>query len=187
MKISKSNNTVAKEILNTLGGSKFIVMTGAKDISYNPTSLMFKIPLSNKINHVKIELLPNDTYKVTFGSIRSVNYKVIKEFEDVYNNKLRELFESNTGLYTSISEMTLQELELENSSRVGQPFVTREGKMIMDSITINSTVYVRQLQRGTYLLSDCAPRNCPVADPKCGFILTSEDIAALAKYIRSRF
>jgi hypothetical protein len=97
---------VPKEILRQLGGNKFQVMTGAKNFAGDENRLVFSIPKAkNGINFVQITLMPTDTYKVEFGKkSRSarIGYKKIKIYDDVYSDMLRELFEKETGLYTSL-------------------------------------------------------------------------------------
>jgi len=94
---------VAQEILNQLGGHKFVVMTGAKNLVKDKNSLMFKLPRAKDgINYVKITLNGKDLYDVEFGRIQGVNYKVKKEFNDIYNDQLVDIFEKTTGLYTKL-------------------------------------------------------------------------------------
>ncbi|EES0484193.1 hypothetical protein ACN662_005697, partial [Escherichia coli] len=65
---------VATEILNQLGGNRFIAMTGAKNFAYfdedGECGLSFRLPSKfamNGINLVKIKLTFSDTYQVTFS------------------------------------------------------------------------------------------------------------------------
>jgi hypothetical protein len=55
-----------------------------------------------KINYVKIVLEPSDTYTVTFGRIHGAKYSVLSTVEGVYCDTLRAVFESETGLHTSL-------------------------------------------------------------------------------------
>jgi len=99
----KGGTQVAETILKQLGGNRFRVMTGAKEFIADGKMLMFRIPKANRgINHVRITLAPSDTYTVEFGRKRSMNYKVISTFKDIYNDQLQDLFERETGLYTSL-------------------------------------------------------------------------------------
>ncbi len=100
--------TVATEILNQLGGRRFIMMTGAKNILGDKDSLIFTLPRGttrNKANTVVIKLDAMDTYTVTFykaSANAAVQCKVMGQFEGIYNDMLVKLFETETGLYTSL-------------------------------------------------------------------------------------
>lgn len=95
--------TVAKTILTQLGGNKFVVMTGARNIagSEKDKSLSFKLLMKtkNQCNYVRITLTPNDLYLVEFLSIRGTSYKVKGSVDDVYCDQLLSTFENATGIY----------------------------------------------------------------------------------------
>ena len=94
---------VAQIILQQLGGNRFVIMTGAKNLVSGENYLQFGIASTmtkNKCNIVKIELTPDDTYTVTFYNLRGANLKVITEHNDVYYDQLVKLFETQTGLFT---------------------------------------------------------------------------------------
>jgi hypothetical protein len=102
-------NPVAAEILSQLGGSKFIAMTGANSLCSGKDTLTFRIPnAKNGIKSVVITLDPSDTYTVKFykpGYFRKgewVAEKWVAEHSDVYCDQLREIFETETGLLTSL-------------------------------------------------------------------------------------
>ena len=95
----------ANTLLQQLGGGKFIAMTGAKNlmVDQKEKSLHMRIGKnSNGINHVKITLKPDDTYKMDFGRIRKLDYKVVRSVTGVYAEALRDVFTEVTGLYTSL-------------------------------------------------------------------------------------
>lgn len=95
----------AQEILNQLGGNKFVVMTGAKNFTQEPNAINFQLPANfakNGINHVRIVLEGNDTYYVRFAKVRGLDCKTIKECDGVYADGLRRLFTAITGLETSL-------------------------------------------------------------------------------------
>lgn len=97
---------VSQIILAQLGGNRFLTMTGAKNLTTNGSNLAFRLPKNGKrkINHVRIELTDADLYTVTFLNInfRSFNVTIVETVEHVYADQLVELFESNTGYYTSL-------------------------------------------------------------------------------------
>lgn len=94
--------TVAREILNQLGGNMFRMMVGAHSLVGSDNSLTVGFKGSRKWNKVKIELTPMDVYKVTFYKIGPKTFKESTPHEEIYNDNLRELFERETGLYTSL-------------------------------------------------------------------------------------
>lgn len=91
-------------IIKQLGGNKFIAMTGAKNFGFDKNSLTFKIGRnSGKCNHVRITInFGQDLYEMEFLSVRNYKVKVVKKFERVFADKLVEIFEQTTGLYTSL-------------------------------------------------------------------------------------
>ena len=92
-------------LLQQLGGNKFMVMTGAKNLMVDKKekSLHMRIGKNSKgINHVKITYMPDDTYKMDFGRIRKMDYKVVRSVTGVYAEALQDLFTEVTGMYTSL-------------------------------------------------------------------------------------
>ena len=96
--------TIAQTILAQLGGNKFIVMTGAKNlVGATGHILSFKIGRNAaKVSHVRISLEANDTYTMKFFNVRKTTVKEISVREMVYADQLCSVFESVTGMYTSI-------------------------------------------------------------------------------------
>ena len=100
---------VATIILQQLGGSRFNAMTGAKNHFADGPALQFKLPSNfaiDKINFVKIRLMPDDTYTMEFSKITWRRYvptvKPIKTIDNVYCDQLQELFTATTGLDTHL-------------------------------------------------------------------------------------
>ena len=95
----------ANTLLQQLGGNKFMVMTGAKNLMVDKKekSLHMRIGKNSKgINHVKITYMPDDTYKMDFGRIRKMDYKVVRSVTGVYAEALQDVFTEVTGMYTSL-------------------------------------------------------------------------------------
>jgi hypothetical protein len=91
---------------NFLGRARVMIgaknQMGGKSAAGNPT-LYFKIGRNaKKVTHISMELMPTDTYKVTFLNCRGYDRKVVAEFDDVYNNVILNLIRDNTGLDTSL-------------------------------------------------------------------------------------
>lgn len=103
---------IADIILEQLGGRRFVVMTGARHIMSDGPALVFQLPrrmAKDGINAVKIALDPSDTYTMKFSKIADARggYKAtpVREVNGVYADQLREIFESATGLATSLGTM----------------------------------------------------------------------------------
>jgi hypothetical protein len=106
----ENKTTTASIILMQLGGGKFKAMTGAKNFLTNGNDLSFSLPGSggfckNGINRVNIELTPADTYNVKFYRLRGSKLVTISEHTDIYEDGLREMFERETGLATSMGKV----------------------------------------------------------------------------------
>lgn len=99
--------SIASVILEQLGGRRFIVMTGAKNLfAVDGNALSFQLPgkgfAREGINHVWVELSADDTYKISFGRFWGTRYKVLKTLTGVYCDQLRDVFTDVTGLETSL-------------------------------------------------------------------------------------
>jgi len=88
------------------GARRLIAMIGAKHISYSETdnhvAFRFMRGASNKANYIKITLTDADLYDVEFGKIHGLNYRVISKSDGLYEDMLKEHFESETGLYLTM-------------------------------------------------------------------------------------
>ena len=98
------NQSQAKTLLRQLGGNKFIVMTGAKQMSIGKDGLMMKIGRNSKsITHVAIDLdRGKDLYTMKFIRVRKGIPKVVKKYDSIYADNLNNIFEKETGLYTRL-------------------------------------------------------------------------------------
>ena len=96
--------SVAKTILSQLGGNKFCAMTGAKNFLDHGDALSMKIGRnSSNSNYLKITLNMMDLYDVHFSKVSKMGEeKSVKEYNNVYNDMLVEIFESHTGMYTKL-------------------------------------------------------------------------------------
>ena len=98
------NQSQAKTLLRQLGGNKFIMMTGAKQMSIGKNGLTMKIGRNSKsITHVAIDLdRGKDLYIMKFIRVRKGIPKVVKQYDSVYADNLNNIFEKETGLYTRL-------------------------------------------------------------------------------------
>lgn len=95
---------LANTILNQLGGAgKLKMFTGARNFIALENGVSFRIG-NRKTNYVKIVLNSTDTYDVTFALLRGGKLVNVREFEGIYNDGLKELFERETGMYLSFEK-----------------------------------------------------------------------------------
>lgn len=103
--MTTTNNklVVAETILAQLGGNRFLVMTGAKDLLGDENSLGMRIGKNSKgVNKVRVRLTPADLYDVEFFYVRGTAFRVVSSAEGIYAEDLRRVFEAHTGLATSL-------------------------------------------------------------------------------------
>ena len=95
---------VANTIYRQLGGNRFRVMTGAKNMVSHEFALSMKIGRNKtNANFMVVELNGLDLYDVTFAKLTKMGeMKSVKEYENVYNDMLVSIFESHTGMYTTL-------------------------------------------------------------------------------------
>lgn len=96
---------VAKEILRQLGGNKFLVMTGAKNLVSSANSLMFSIGRNkSKANKIRITLTASDDYTVEFMQFRPKTLDVVthETRHGIYCDNLAQVFTNYTGLETKL-------------------------------------------------------------------------------------
>ena len=99
-----SDMRVAETILEQLGGNKFRMMTGAKNLGGTENSLSMRIGRnSSNSNYLKITLNMMDLYDVKFSKLtRKFEEKSVTEYNDVFCDSLVEVFERHTGMYTKL-------------------------------------------------------------------------------------
>lgn len=96
-------NEVAKTILAQLGGRRFMVMTGAKDLVYGANLLRFRVGRNAKgVTKVQVTLTPEDLYDVTFFKGAGVNVREVAKVEGIFAESLQETFTRYTGLDTHL-------------------------------------------------------------------------------------
>lgn len=93
--------SIHSEILNQLGGNKFLVMTGAKNLVNVGNGLQMSLPArfaKSGITKVVIKLNSQDLYDVQFGKMVRMEYRVVKQINSIPNCLLRDCFTRETGL-----------------------------------------------------------------------------------------
>lgn len=103
--------TIAKTILQQLGGNKFIAMTGAKELSDEGNGLRMKLTRNMAgANYLTIAINSMDTYDMVFVKMVKPtprngfrqSMKTVAEHRGVYCDMLNDCFTQTTGLYTSL-------------------------------------------------------------------------------------
>ena len=108
-----TNQEVAKEILNQLGGGKFIGMTGANSFAARENSLSFRICRNpGHFKGVEITLNGLDLYDLKFYRQKNApSFEVTcEEVNGVYAEDLRAIFTNKTGLIVDIYRIALIEI-----------------------------------------------------------------------------
>jgi hypothetical protein len=104
---SERGREIATEALRQLGGNKFITMTGAENLAYNDLASNGDVDLtftiggnSKRVKHVLVRYdYGKDLYKMKFHTAK---LELVAEYDEVYCDMLQEIFESATGMYTSL-------------------------------------------------------------------------------------
>lgn len=92
---------IARTIYAQLGGRRFESMTGAKAFVSGGFDLTFRFPKAKAgINGIRIELTPDDLYRVSFFRMRGEKCTCVVVFDGVFCDGLESLFETVTGLKT---------------------------------------------------------------------------------------
>lgn len=100
---TKTDKTVAIEILKQLGGNRFVAMVGANNLVCSNNMMAFKFMRNpSKANYCRITLNAWDTYKMEFIRIHGNKIETMHEFDNIYNDMLVKTFEETTGLYTKL-------------------------------------------------------------------------------------
>lgn len=103
---SQLNEWRAEEVLQQLGGNRFIAMTGAKNFVKNDPKKQITFKLGrgakNGINYIRITLTSMDLYNMEFIKARGTDIKVVVEKDGIYNDQLQDVFTQVTGLYTRL-------------------------------------------------------------------------------------
>jgi len=95
-------NERAKIILEQLGGNHFMVMTGAKLITYDDNSISLSLPRNiSKANKFSVTLDGDDTYTMKFYSTTRKEPMICAQ-SGLYFNMLQPEFTRVTGMDTKL-------------------------------------------------------------------------------------
>ena len=97
-------SAIANEIYRQLGGNRFRVMTGAKNVVSTENGIRMRIGRNKtNANYMEVVLNSMDLYDITFAKVTKMGeMKSVRTYDNVYNDMLVSLFESHTGMYTSL-------------------------------------------------------------------------------------
>ena len=90
-----------KQLLKQLGGNRFIMMVGAKNLAVDKSrnELHMKIGRNSKgVSHVVIKLNAKDLYDMKFLQMRKFKIKIKSKVKDVYADQLGKMFKKHTGM-----------------------------------------------------------------------------------------
>lgn len=106
---------VAQTILQQLGGSRFVAMTGAKNFVSDGNTLRMTLPKNgSRANRLWITLNGNDLYDMRFFRYVAprLNSKTFeysgekitdeKVYNDIFFDQLQEIFTAHTKMYTRL-------------------------------------------------------------------------------------
>ena len=102
--IAEGSKEIGQTILQQLGGNKFIVMTGAKNIGFTNKGIQMGIGRNAKgVTHLIINYNKGkDLYDMEFIKIRGIDRTVVKDLKGVYADQLQKLFTKYTGMHTRL-------------------------------------------------------------------------------------
>jgi hypothetical protein len=93
----------ATQILQQLGGNKFIAMTSATCFhDNNGNTLVAKFKGSKVANIMYVTLNSLDLYDVKICKFKGMDLKEVKTVSNAYSDMLTNIFENTTGLRTSL-------------------------------------------------------------------------------------
>lgn len=92
--------TIPNTILAQLGGTRFRVMTGARDFLGSDRALICRLMRNERgVTHLRVTLTDADVYHVEALRVnRHGDTTVVDQADDVYNDQLVEAVERITGL-----------------------------------------------------------------------------------------
>ncbi len=99
--------TVSRTILQQLGASRFVAMTGARSFVGDERSLSFRLPATlvrGRASAMRITLEGDDTYTVETFKMVKFTMLTLDTRRGVYADDLRRTFTDMTGLDTSLSD-----------------------------------------------------------------------------------
>jgi hypothetical protein len=121
------------------------MFTGAKNFVALPNGVSFRIG-NRSINYVKITLNGKDLYDMEFALLRGGKMTNKKEFNDIYNDQLKPIFEKATGMYLSFEKGG--EIEFEHG---GEMHEMDCGCMDCVEVTIDDMVFVEPQEKEKFL------------------------------------
>lgn len=98
---------VAATIVAQMGGPKIFAMAFKRAVC-DENSITFEVApglkRGAKCTHVRVTLMPSDTYRVEFLKVGKFDVTPVKfgVYDDVYCDTLKSLVEEKTGLYLSL-------------------------------------------------------------------------------------
>lgn len=98
------NREIAIMIIKQMGGmGRIKAMVGATNFIYGDSNIKFHFKGNKEMNIVEIQLTDMDLYNMKFYKYKPKKVELIdvKEIKGLYDDMLKPVFESETGLYLS--------------------------------------------------------------------------------------
>lgn len=101
---SQTNEQIAQEILNQLGGKRFLAMTGAKNLAFDGPALTMHLTKNKaKAKYLRIELTDLDLYNVIFRKDgKDFTFPEVARYDGIEVCQLRDIYTDVTGHYLSL-------------------------------------------------------------------------------------
>lgn len=101
---TEESKQIAADILAQLGGRRFLLMTGSKNLAFGNASLNMKLARNvSGATRLTVALSSSDTYTMTFKKInRKFEVLTVCELDHLYCDQLQTIFTQITGLYTNL-------------------------------------------------------------------------------------
>jgi hypothetical protein len=97
---------IAAEILQQLGGNRFIAMTGARNLSFADNGAL-TMHLRRNISgakYLRIEINGSDLYNMIFRTQckKDYSFPIVAQYENIYADQLQSIFTKVTGYNTTL-------------------------------------------------------------------------------------
>lgn len=193
-KANPTPSQVPQIILQQLGGSKFIAMTGAKEFIGGSEFLGFKIPKNmSTANRVTIKYFPaKDLYEINFikSDRYGLNTKIVKSFDNVYADQLRDIFTSVTGMETSLGTLgrktnpAKKTVSQKISQLVHEGYPQRQAVAV--ALSEQRAGKVKRNPSGLYAMKTQYLVSCPATKKNMGFFDKQSDAKIYAQELADK-
>lgn len=98
-----TNKEIALVILSQLGGlGRLNAMLGIKQVTIVDNGVSIKYKISSPVNFIKIQLNGIDLYNIEMGKIWGLNYKIVKNIDNVFVEDIKTIIEDTCKVRLSL-------------------------------------------------------------------------------------